>query len=486
MNNRDDMNDEPSSGGGFFNHLPIILWQRRWWVLPPFVLLAAAGLIAALLLPTVYRSSATLLVQSPELPSNIADSSSNTLIDQRIAKIRQQVLSRGDLIALVEQNDLYREERRNRPLSEIVTRMRGDTKVQAVAGDIGQAPSGNQSNTVAFTMSFDYRDPAKAQAVMQNLVQRFLELDTSNLEQRATQSVAFLQDQAVRLQRQIAAIEGQVTAIKAQNGLALTGSGIPTVSEGGGYEAQIVALRNQNRALALQVPRATKNPLLATAEAQLDAARATYAENHPDVVLAKQRIEELRRTSAESAGAEDRARDASAIRAQIEANNSTIAALGRARSSDAARAASSLANQARGPAVLEQVTQLDSRANLLRQQYQEVADNLLKAEGSARITQEQRGERLSVIEPPAIPDAPISPNRPLLILGGIIAGLAAGLVLALLIELLLRPVRGADAIEDLGFDLLGVVPTFKAERRAKPSKSRSAAVTDTAALSAQA
>jgi uncharacterized protein involved in exopolysaccharide biosynthesis len=473
VTNQYEARDE-ASGGGFFNHLPGILWQRRWFVIPPLVLLAAAGLIAALLLPTIYRSSATLLVQSQQLPTAVADSPSGALIDQRIAKIRQQVLSRGDLIAAIEQNGLYEEERRSRSLSEIVDEMRSNVAVQAVTGDIGQQPSGNQSNTIAFTMSFDYRDPVKAQAVMQNFVQRFLELDTSNMEQRATQTVAFLQDQATRLRRQISAIENQTTAIKARNGLAIVNTGLPTASDSGGYQAQIISLQNENRALRLQAQRAAENPVVKAAEAQLDVARATYNEDHPDVRLAKQRVAELRRTSSESAGSTDRERSVETLRAQIAANNNTIATLEAARSQAAARASANLATQARGPAILEQVAQLDSQANILRQQYQDVADALLKAEGSARITEEQKGERLSVVEPPVVPDEPTSPNRPLLIVGGIAAGLGLGVVLALAVELMLKPVRGVESIEDLGLSVLGVVPTFKSDRSSRKRQTRSA------------
>jgi capsular polysaccharide biosynthesis protein len=113
---------------------------------------------------------------------------------------------------------------------------------------------------------------------------------------------------------------------------------------------------------------------------------------------------------------------------------------------------------------MEQVMQLDNRANSLRLQYQEISAKLLSAQNSARMAQEQKGERLSVIEPPEVPDTPISPNRPLLIVGGIAVGLALGLLLALILEFVLRPIRGVDQISRLGLDPLAVVPTFTPDR----------------------
>ncbi len=450
---------EEGQGSGFLNYIPAILWQRKWFIIPPFVLLFAAGIIAALLLPTVYRSSASLLVQSQELPTELVDSPASSRIDQRIAKIRQQVLSRGDLIELIEQIDLYNDARQSEPMSQIIDRMRDATSIRAVAGDIGQGGNGNQSNTVAFQMSFDYRDPSKAQAVMQSFVTRFLQLDTSNLADQAAGTVSFLQDQANSLQQQIGRIEQQITAIKAQNGVALSSYGGMPIADSGSYDSQIIALQNQNRALSLQLQKSAKDPMVEAAEAQLAAARLTYAENHPDVVLAKQRLAQLK--AGGSTGSSDRAADASAIRSQIAANNTTIASLQSSRSSDRSRASAALAANVRGPMVAQQVSQLEGRADILRTQYSSVSANLLKAQGSAQMTQEQKGERLSVIDPPSVPDKPVSPNRPLLILGGAVAGLGIGIVFAMLMEFVMRPVRGAAMIENMGLEPIGIVPTLK-------------------------
>ena len=448
------------SSSGFLNYLPTILWQRRWFIILPLLLLSAAGLLAAILLPTSYRSSATLLVESQELPTNVAATPQQSQVDQRIAKIRQQVLSRGDLITLIEQNDLYGQERTTEPLSQIVEQMREATSVEPVGGGSGQSGA---TDTIAFLMSFDYRSPVKAQAVMQSFVDRFLQIDNATREEQATGAVAFLEEQASNLQRQIATLERRITSIKATNGLALSSAGGPVFSDSGSYDAQIASLQNQNRALQLQLQlqtrRATADPQIAAAEAQLAAARAVYAESHPDVLLAKQRLAQARQASVPEN--DNRDLNAQALRGQIEANNNTIAALSRSRAGDSARSAASLASQSRAPAIMEQVIQLDNRASLLRQQYEEVSNNLLNARSSARMAQEQKGERLSVLDPPVIPDRPTSPNRPLLIAGGVAAGLVLGILLALVVEAVLRPIRGVGMVEDLGLEPLGVVPTLR-------------------------
>ena len=94
------------------NYLPMILWQRRYYVIACLIVALSLGLRWRFCCPTTYRSTATLLVQSQDLPTTIVDAPVTGAVDQRVARIRQQVLSRGDLIQLIEQNGLYEKERR--------------------------------------------------------------------------------------------------------------------------------------------------------------------------------------------------------------------------------------------------------------------------------------------------------------------------------------------------------------------------------------
>jgi uncharacterized protein involved in exopolysaccharide biosynthesis len=448
-----------SSPTWIVNYLPLILWQRRYYVLACFLALLAAGTIAAFALPRTYRSTATLLVQSQDLPTSLVESPTNGAVEQRIARIREQVLSRGDLIQLIEQNDLYNDERRSSPLSEIIEKMRHATTVGALSSDIGQQ-SGTQNSTIAIAMSFDYPDPVKAQTVLQSFVSKFLSMDSADVEDQASLTVRFLQDQANKLQDQIKDIEGQLTALKARNGAALASAGGPQLIDTGSFSAQITSLQNENRQLLAQSRRPSQsNGALASAEAALAAAQAQFSDSHPDVIAAKERVAQLRRMSQGSD-------DGNALQDQIAANNSAIHQLMDQRDAALARVNSAMAGQSRAPAIMEQAMQLENRASTLRTQYQQVAENLLKAQNSARMATEQRAERLSLVEPANLPDQPYSPNRLLLIGAGGAAGLILGLVLALGLELVNRPVRSARQIESLGLPMIGVVPLLKTKKNA--------------------
>ena len=263
---------------------------------------------------------------------------------------------------------------------------------------------------IAIKIAYDYSDPQKAQTVMQSYVDRFLRMDSEEAEDQANLAVRFLQDQGLKLRGQIQQIEGQITALKARNGAALVNSGGPTFVDTGTYSAQIASLENQNRQLLAESGRGGGDSRLAQAEAALAAALATYSDSHPDVVQARDRVLALRR-----AGQGGSAGPSALVQEQIRANNSMIAQLNAARNAAVSRANAAMAGQSRAPAILERAMQLESQASILREQYKGVSDDLLKAQSQARLASEQRGQRLSLVEPPNMPDTPHWPNRPLVI-----------------------------------------------------------------------
>lgn len=458
MNDAQDYQQGPGIGW-IFNHLPTILWQRKLYIIITFLVLFGAATIAAFALPTLYRSTATLLVEQQDLPQSVAQDPDGGAIGERIAKIREQVLSRGDLIALIEQNDLYSEERASEPMSEIIDKMREATTVGALANDIGKS---NTDGVIALNMSFDYADPAKARDVMQGFVSSFLRIDSDDLEDQTSLAVRFLEDQSGRLQTQLRTIESQITVLKARNGAALAGSTSAPFMDLGSYSAQIVALESQNRELLREAnrPSAGSSPI-AAAEAALAAAQAQYSDSHPDVVAARERLSALRRM----APAGDQSGSA-AIRAQIGENNAAIASLRAQRSGAMASANASISGQARAPAILEQASQLESRASALREQLKSVSDDLLKAQNRSRMANEQRAARLSLVEPPNLPDQPEWPNRPLIMAGGALLGLALGFLFALVAEFVARPLRSPAQIEALRLPVLGIIPDFKTKATA--------------------
>ncbi len=464
MNDQIDLSTDVELADSLIGYLPQIFYQRRWFVIIPFVVSALTGVGLAYGLPANYQSSATVVVESKELPEAIAAASVTDLIDQRIAKIQQQILSRPGLIELIQTNDLYQSERRKKSLSAIIEKMRGDTAITPVTADIDKsALQRGGSSTIAFAISFTYSDPAKAQAVTQQFTEKLLKLDSSQLSAQADATVGFLRDQAGQIQGQISELEGKIEGIKGKNGLALSriGGFIPSTSN---YDVQIAQLQRENTQLqgSLNSNSTNADDRVSAAEASLAAAQALYSDNHPDVIAAKQKLTEARAAAKQAGGGP---RNNPAISAQIAANNRTIASLSTAKSVDMSRANAAVSAQSAAPLVEESIRQLEAKAEGLRGNYERISGNLLAAEAAQKMDAEQRGERLVLVDPPTLPDEPNSPNRTLLVVGGFLVGITAGLALALLIELFQRPIRGAVALQSmLGVGPLVVIPTLKSKR----------------------
>ncbi len=463
----DDFGGMEPQGGNLLAHLPAILKDRYLLVVIPTILLAVAGVVAAFTLPAVYRSTSTLLVESPQLPEDVLGEQGVDIVDQRIAKFRQQVLSRPRLIELIQKHRLYTDERSSKSLSEIIEEMREATKIEPVSAQFQRSNNG-RSTTIAFSLSFDYKSASEAQAVAQDMTEQVLLLDATKSSEQAGSTVQFLSDQATALQSQISEAENLIEQIKAQNGLALSNPGMLAMGgTGGSYDVQIIALQRDNALLRAQrdarETAATRDPIVAAAEADLAAAQARYSENHPDIAIAKRRLREAERLAVNNQAKQP----ADTVDQQIAANNAQIEALRNIRAQELGRLSSAQSAMAQAPLVEQQIAQEQQKLDLLNEQYQAVSTRLMQAQGTARAETEQKGERLSVIDPPVVADDPMSPNRPLLIAGGLAAGLGAVLLLALAAELFFRPIRDMADIRLV----TGVMPLVSIPTIAKPKQS---------------
>jgi uncharacterized protein involved in exopolysaccharide biosynthesis len=452
--------DAPADGGGgFLAYLPTILWQRRWWAIIPLVIGAIASVAAVLLIPPKYQAHAVMLVESSELPNEVMGDFGSSLVERRMAAIKERVTSRPDLVELINRHGLYPDKRASDPLSDIIEEMRDNITLTPSTVDLPS--SGANERTVGFELAFRYDEAAPAQAVVQDLMDRILQLDASGNLEQATNTAAFLQDEAGGLGKQISQVQGELAGINARYGSILGSAGAVISGDTGSYDVQIAALQRDNANLIAQKDLAqssdTRDPLVRNAEAALAAARAVYAEDHPDVVMAKQRLAEARQL----ARSNTQKLPLDTIDQQIAFNNSQITQLRAAKARGQAQVSSQLAAQSRAPLVQQQIAALQQRLAGLNEQYQRVQEKLLAAKAGVRAEDEQMGQRLAVVEPPVVPDSPVWPNRLLIFAGGIGGSLILGLLLALAVEILMRPIRDPKVLTGItGVAPIGIIPVI--------------------------
>jgi uncharacterized protein involved in exopolysaccharide biosynthesis len=114
----------------------------------------------------------------------------------------------------------------------------------------------------------------------------------------------------------------------------------------------------------------------------------------------------------------------------------------------------------------------------VRRGYQSLLDKRQEAKISESLERRQKAEIFRILDPANLPYRPYKPNRPLLILLGMVGGLAAGFGLAFLREQMDPSIQSEDDLvaATTGLPLLAVIPVIAPPGK-KPSRSGASPVT---------
>lgn len=291
------------------------LRRRRWGIALIALAIVAAAAVAALSWPPTYRSSATILIEEPEVPSDLVRSTVSDFADQRLQIIQQRVMTTQNLSGIVDQFSLYADRRQTQPVSAIVEKMREMIGLELVSADITDPKSGRSGKaTIAFTLSFDGSDPEITQRVANRLVDLYLAENQRAREEQASGTAGFLTAESRRLGEQIQQLEMQLARYKAENAGSLPEEFEINTQLLDRTQSQLLEVVRQTQALRerqafLQSQLAQIDPFLkpsAVSESPLDPeARketleiqyveltAKYGASHPDVVNVRRQIEAL-------------------------------------------------------------------------------------------------------------------------------------------------------------------------------------------------
>ncbi|MBO9623898.1 MAG: lipopolysaccharide biosynthesis protein [Sphingomonas sp.] len=444
-----------------------ILFRRRYWLVLP----AAAGLlIAAVFLKMQapsFRSSATLLIDSQQIPTTLVASPLTNVANERIAKIRQQIVSRESLASIIREQALYAEEQKRMPIDDVLSIMRDAIHVDLVGATQADAGTGR---TIAFTLSFAYRDPAVAQVVTRELTDRFLREDKRTRTEQAVGTATFLGRRADELMRQLTRLEGSKREIEAKyagalpNQVALsTQSEAALRAEVSRIDSETQGLMQQNGMLAArerelsQAPR-PGNEAVARAEERLAQLSAVYADDFPEVIAAREAVARHR-----AALRDPPSEGGSAIEREVAAGRSRIQMLA-GRRAELIVAISELDRRASlAPQASYELATVDREYDNMKGQYEELREKQLEAQVAANLQTEDKGERFSVVDEPSFPYEALGPNPSAVLLTGLIGGACAAAFLVLVLEFLRGTIHGEAALARLmGSPPLGVVPALRA------------------------
>jgi uncharacterized protein involved in exopolysaccharide biosynthesis len=322
----EDFSERADSGKSIREYLSAV-YRQRWLILAVTMVLAPIAFLIALALPPVYRSTARILVQEQEVPPDLVRSTITSFADERIQVISNQVMTRAQLLALVEKFDLYEKLRKRLTEDEIVERMRRDIKLTTVNADVSDRMSGRRINaTIAFTISYDSPQPERAQEVVNELVSLYMNENVKVRQQSVAETTAFLTQESERLSKQIQAIESKLAEFKRRNVGRMPESSAVNIQLAERTESELQRVERdmgmlQDRKLSLEAqlalvrhttPSGTNTAQdrnlppedrLRALQAQYASISAVYGAEHPDVRRIQREIAALKAgTGASTAG----------------------------------------------------------------------------------------------------------------------------------------------------------------------------------------
>ena len=464
-----------------------ILQRRYWLVLVPFAIVAAGTAVVARLLPDLYRSDALILVVPQRVPESYVRPTANQRIEDRLQSIAQQIMSRTRLERIIQDFNLYPNERRTGIMEDVVEKMRQDISLQIVKGD-------------AFRVGFSGGDPRTVMRVTDRLASLFIEENLRDSEVLAEGTNQFLDAQLEDARRRLVETEKKLEEYKAKHAGELPQQLESNLQAVSSTENRLQALaeslnRDRDRHLLLEKQvvelensvEASNNDVggpsmsqaerdLAEARDSLKALQLRLKPEHPDVVRTKRIVAELEQkvagestgdvpvSSAPSVSAAERARrkrlaDTKEELAQLDAQM-------QAKQAEEKRMRSvATAYQSRVEGVPKresEMTELLRDYSTLQAAYTGLLSKKEDSQLQANIIRRQIGEQFKLLDPARLPEKPFSPNRERINTLGLLGGLVLGVLLVAFMEFRDSTFKTDEEVFDvLSLPVLAIVPAMQ-------------------------
>jgi polysaccharide chain length determinant protein (PEP-CTERM system associated) len=432
------------------------IFRRYWWI-PTIMTLALGtlGLTASLILPKKYTSSTLVLVEQPTVPTDVIKPVVTDDLNQRMASMKAQILSRSRLEMIINKFNLYSQQRATTHMEDLVEKLKSAIDVeliQPMTGAANRQPPG-------FNVSVTFDNPQLAQQICQEITSMFMEQNATVRVAQSNKTTQFLTEQLDEAKARLDEQDKRLAEFKSHNPGSLPEQEPANLTLLTGMNTQLDAVtqaltraqedKTLNETLlaqqeaswkasqAGQQNQETMDQQLSALEDQLAALQAKYTPEHPDVIKLKTQIADLKRRMGESpdpkiasAGTQAALREPAAIqqlRAKIKQDEFNIADMTKRQAQIQEQVRIVQSRLQASPTVEQQLKELTRSYQAASDIYNEL---MKKRENSAMATDlehEQEGESFKVLDAPSLPSTPSFPKKVVFVGGGFGAGLALSL-----------------------------------------------------------
>lgn len=450
--------------------------RRKWSFILPFFAIVLTACAIALLLPSIYQSSATILIEKQEIPTEFVGGEVTAFAEQRIQSIQQRVMASSRLKELVETYGLYSELHGKKTPDEIASIMANDISLTPVNVEIADRKTGrSKTATIAFTISYEGKEPDKVQKVANTITSLFLKEDLEIREQQADETLSFLDEEKERIKSDLENSEGAMATFKEVNIHSLPEVLQMNMQTLATFENSVEREKEQLRSLFerqsyIETQLVSINPgtdlqeesRLKQLEMELANLKSKYSDIYPSVKKKKAEIEEVRAIIETKGKKADNRPDNPAfitLSSQLASTRSDISSTKRRIIELTSQAAEYRRRIVATPRVEEEYNSLIMERNNLRTKFDELQQKTMAAKVAKGLQTEQKAERFTLIEPARYPEKPLKPNRLAIMLIGIVLGIGVGVASVSLSEFSDNTIRDPEALERAsGFPVLAVIP----------------------------
>jgi len=308
-----------------------IVSRRKATIVSTGLIVFLMGLVTALIWPPTYRSAATILIKEQEIPTELVRSTVTSFASQRIQTISQSVMTRPNLMEIIEKYNLYVKDRKRKTTEEVLEKMRDDIGLDMISAEVVDPRTGRPGvATIAFTLSYEGSNPASTQKVAGELTSLFLAENLKTRKDKAAETYTFLTDETKKLEQKITESGIKLAEFKERNTHSLPDMSAMNLSMLNRTETELDSVSAELRALKerqfyLQSQLAQINPLTnmrsATGESILDPSSrlkalesefaslsAKYSDKHPDIIKIKREMSGLREQTGQGTDTQEQAK----------------------------------------------------------------------------------------------------------------------------------------------------------------------------------
>ena len=470
-----------------------ILRRRIWLLLVPLAVVAALTAVVSRILPDRYKSETLILVVPQRVPESYVKSTVTARIEDRLQSIIQQILSRTRLERIIQDFNLYPEERKAGIMEDVVEGMRKDITVQVVKGD-------------AFRVSYAGRDPRTVMRVTERLASLFIEENLRDREILAEGTNSFLETQLDDARRRLIEQEKKLEEYRKRFSGQLPTQTDTNLQAIQNTQLQIQAVieslnRDKDRRFLLERQIADVEQDLSTAETsrktatkpaivvttpdeiaaagnteqQLESARASLSSmelrlkaDHPDVMRMKRLVRDLEaKVAAESKDIvvpvdNQRKKRLADLKVELSQLDAQIKEKEEGEQRLRAQATAYQARVDAAPTRESEMTELMRDYKTLQDSYTSLLSKKEESKIAANLERRQIGEQFKLLDPAQLPEKPFTPNRLLINGAGVVGGLALGLLLIALGEYRDNSFKSEqDVTSVLHLPVLAIVPLME-------------------------